>query len=516
MFPTLPRRPFLAGLTGAAALPLFSLPSLAQRRVPRIRSDNDILHLDPFDFIGGVEETLKMACLMTLVRYVEQGSTEVEPYAAQSIEAIDDRTVRFVLRDDILWSDGYGPLSAEDVKFSFERIADPDGGSPWQYTWEALDHVEVVDNLTGIIHMKQPFAPLFTTSLPALAGSIVCKRALEDVGGTFTTSFPAQCGPYRLVDWQPSVKIVLEHNPDWAGPEPDFDGFEILVIPDDKTAEIAFEAGELDFTEVTVDSILRYRDNPPEDSRLMEAPPSGYSWLGMNTDHPNLQDERVRRAIQYAVDIDMILQGAYSGLAGPATGIIGPGQIGHRDARMVTGRDLDQARNLLAEAGVPNGFQTTLSCLNDTTSRTVCEIIQANLSEVGISADIRTYDPAVYWNLGVESEGDDWRDLELTLMRYSTTADPAYMTVWFTPEQIGVWNWERWASDEYGALNDEAMREMDATKRSDKYVAMQDLMEQSGAYHFITDGARAVLTRSWMQPFLFFGRAVSLPQFKLV
>ena len=509
------RRLLQASAAAGAASFVLPVTGHASETVPRIRANGDPQYMDPFNQIGGIEEYLKITCLVTLMRFSGSGTTAVEPYAAREIEWISDRDVRFVLHEGIVWSGGYGTVSAEDVKYSFERIGDPEAGSPWQYTWSLLDHVEVVDELTGIIHLTEPFAPLFSSVLTQLGGHILCRKAMEDVGGTFTTEFPAQCGPYRMTEWQPEAKVVLERNPDWILPKPDFDGFEFIIVSDGKTAELAYEAGELDYTLISVDSIARYQESLPENSALFEAPSIDYSWLGMNTDHPKLADIRVRKAIQYAVDIQMILDGAYGGLAAPATGIQAPGTVGYREQRQIAQRDVDMARSLLEEAGV-SGLELTLTCLNDTVSQSVCQIVQANLADVGITVDILVYDAGVYWNLGLESEGDDWKDLQLTLMPYSGGVDPSENLVWFLPDQVGVWNWERWNSPEFGALYDKAMVELDPEARYAMYVEMQDLMEESGAYHFITHGVNAALHRDWMEPSVRLSGSPQLPQFRKV
>ena len=517
-FPHFTRRSVLRTGTalGVARSVMPGMLAHAQTMVPRIRVASDIQHLDPFDQIGGVEETVKAATLVTLIRYKQQGSTEWEPYAAESIDVVDDTTIAFTLRDDIVWTGGFGPLTAHDVKFSFERMADPEGGSPWQYAWDLLDNVEVIDDRNGVIHMKEPFAPLFYTSLPWYAGQIVCKQAVEEAGGTFTTEIPAECGPYLTTAWEPKISLTLSRNADWTVDRPDFDGFEIIVITDDKSAEIAFEAGELDFTLVSPDSISQLRQNMPQGAKLLELPSINYTWLGMNVENPKLQDIKVRQAIQYAVDVDQIMEGAYAGAAEPSTGVQAPGTVGYRDKRQIGHVDLDKARALLAEAGVPDGFDVTLTTLNDTLSVTVCQIIQANLAEIGINVELAPYDPGIYWNLGLESEGEDWKNLELTLMAYGGGIDPSENLIWFTPDQVGVWNWERWNNAEFGELYAQGNVELDPDKRNAIYQRMQDLMEESGAYVFLTHGALAALYRDWMEPFVRYDRTLALPQFRSV
>jgi len=486
----------------------------AQNAVPRVRVATDIQHLDPFDQIGGPEETIKSGVLVTLVRRAQEDDPAWELYAAEAIDIVDDVTIAFTLRDDIAWTGGFGPVTAEDVKFSFERMAAPDGGSPWQYAWDPLDHVEVVDARSGIIHLKTPFAPLFNATLPWYAGHIVSKAAVEAAGGGFTTEFPAECGPYLMTEWAPNASITLDRNPGWSADHPDFDGYELVIISDDKAAELAFDAGEIDFTLVAPDSVPRLRENLPDGTSLLELPSINYSWIGMNVDHAPLDDIRVRQAIQYAIDVDQILLGAYAGAVEPSTGIQAPGTLGHRQARGIAAPDLDKARALLEESGHGDGLELTLSCLNDSVSAAVAQIVQAQLSEVGITIDIRSYDPGVYWNLGLESEGDDWKNLDLTLMAYGGGIDPSENLVWFTPDQVGVWNWERWSNAEFGELYDKALIELDNEKRDQMYLRMQDLMEESAAYVFLTHGTVAALYRDWMVPFVNPDRTLALPKFK--
>jgi peptide/nickel transport system substrate-binding protein len=128
------------------------------------------------------------------------------------------------------------------------------------------------------------------------------------------------------------------------------------------------------------------------------------------------------------------------------------------------------------------------------------QAIQASLAEVGIRVTIQQYGMGSFYTLGVESGSDNWRRIQLILMRFSMLPDPSFATEWFTPEQIGVWNWERFNSPEFGKLHKQAKRESDAGKRHDMYVRMQDLMEESGCYVFLTHEAVGVLSRDTVTP----------------
>jgi peptide/nickel transport system substrate-binding protein len=233
-------------------------------------------------------------------------------------------------------------------------------------------------------------------------------------------------------------------------------------------------------------------------------------WLGMNVDNPALTDIRVRRAIQKAVDVDAVLKAAYFGVAARSTGIIAPGLPGHRDVEPPA-RDLEGARALLEEAGARD-LSLRLDLLNKTERTTAAQVIQANLAEVGIAVEIRPHDSGTFWTIGDQKAGDTWKDLQLILNRFSMQPDPSFATAWFTPEQIGVWNWERFDSAEFGALHDRAIVETDPEKRHGMYVRMQELMEESGAYVFLTHELNAAI---YIVPGLLPDGTVRFAEFKL-
>ena len=499
----LDRRRALQGLAaiGLAAAGGMSRAATAAPKVLRARSYADLQVLDPLDWISQPDLDISVCCLNKLIRHKSGTSWDWELDAAESIKQIDDMHVAFTLRKGIEWSNGFGELTAEDVKYSFERIADPQSKSPYATDWSALDHVEITDSHSGVIVLKEYFAPLWTSTLPEASGLIVCKKAVEALPGKkFTTSFPAVSGPYQLSQWVPKQKTVLTRNPTWSGTPPDFDSIEIYPIEDPNTAEIAFQAGSLDFTWIGLDALSRLKKNAPAHAALIERPSLAFTWLGMNVTHPNLQDVQIRRAIQQAVDVGAVLEAAYFGQAQRATGVVAPSLIGHRPKNLYS-YDLDAAKRLLASAGKPGGLHTTLSCLNTSEFLSAAQVIQASLSEVGIVADIKPYDSGTFWTLGSQT-GTSWKEIQLIINRYTMEPDPSWATAWFTSKQIGVWNWERWNSPEFDTLQEQGLHMRDNAQRDATYQHMQDLMEQSGAYLFITNGATPSIVREGVTPAL--------------
>jgi peptide/nickel transport system substrate-binding protein len=220
--------------------------------------------------------------------------------------------------------------------------------------------------------------------------------------------------------------------------------------------------------------------------------------MGINTENPKLKDIRVRKAIQRAVDVDSILQAAYGGVAPKSYGVVTPGVVGYREAAGYS-YNPQEAKALLADAGVSN-LELELKIENTQERQTEAQIIQANLADVGIKMKIAPTDSGPFWNLGLESKGDAWKTLEIWLMEFRTQPDPSDAMQWFTKSQVGVWNWERWSDPEFEDLWKKGLEEADATKRGKIYLRMQEIMENTGAYVWITHQPQIYIHRDTIEP----------------
>lgn len=481
-------------VSGLQVLPAWS----AEAKILNTRSYVDISTLDPANYVAASEEDVMGAIYSKLIYFKPGNKWEWELQAAESIEQLDDTHIAFTLRSGIMFTNGFGEMTAEDVKFSFERSAAESSSSSGD--WGAFSHVEVTGKYSGVIVLNKPFQPIWNVALSYAAGNIVSKKAVESVGGKFTTTPPAVSGPYMLKDWKPKQEVVLVRNPDYYGDQAEFDEIHIRQIDDEKTAEIAYEAGDLDITRISMSSIENYQQSPPENSTLSVYPSLYYTWVGMNVTNPKLEDPKVRKAIQLAIDLPSIMAVSYFNAAEPSTGIIAPGLTGHREKGLIPDKaDFVQAKKLLEAAGA-TGLELNLDVLNKSTNISTAQVIQATLSQIGVKINVNLHEAGSFWSLGSESAGDRWKSIELVLNRYSSVPDPYYSAQWFTSEQRGKWNWERFSNAEYDELNAKAMAESDSQKRSQMYQRMQDLMEDSGAYRFLTHEAEPLVYRNSIVP----------------
>ncbi len=501
-FSTLTRRQFIRNSAlGVMTLAMPQVVWAGGKKILKVRDYANIESFDPAIHAGIPEESAHHAIYNKLVSYVPGDKWGWRKEAAESIKQVDDTHISFTLKKGIVFTNNYGEMTAEDVKFSLERHLDPELKSQVKGDLGTLSHVEVTGKYTGVIVLKEPFQPIWMTGLAYMAGNIISKKATMEKGGTFSTP-PCCSGPYKFKSWKPKQVTILERNDQWIGEPAAFDEIHIYVIDDEKTAEIGYEAGDIDFARISMSSIENFKKSPLPNSTLMVKPSLYYVWIGMNVENSILKDKRIRKAVQYAVDIDSVLEAAYFGVAERATGILAPGLIGHRPENLIKKPNLAKAKKLLEEAGYGSGLTLTLDVLNKTTFVTAAQVIQASLVQVGIQLEVNVHDSGTFWSLGDESKGDDWKNVQLILNRFSSVPEPYYATQWFTKEQIGVWNWERFDNEEYNRLHKDAAVETDNAKRDKMYKRMMDLMEDEGAYIFLTHEAVPLLHRNTVKPAL--------------
>lgn len=472
------------------------------KKILKVRSYADMRSLDPAFSQGIVDEEIQGSIYSKLIQYKPGREWGYQLDAAESIEQSSPTSIKFKLKKGVMFSGGFGEMTAEDVKYSYERILDKDLKSTNTPDWGTLKGVEVTGKYEGTIEFENPYPPAWNIALPYIVGNIISKKAWEKSGGKVDTTTPSVSGPYLHKEWQPKQKTILARNPEWHGGSAEFDEIHILPIDDENSAQIAFESGDIDYTRVSLSSVGNLKASPPANSTVEDYPSLYYVWVGMNVENETLANPNLRKAIQHAIDVPSIIQASYFGAAEPSTGIIAPGLVGHRaKSRVAPAANFAKAKEYLAAAGMSDGASVTLDVLNKPANVTTAQVIQATLAQVGITVDVNLHESGAFWSLGDSSGGERYKDIQLILNRYSMGGpDPSYATAWFVTSQKGIWNWERFSDTEFDKLEAAAKAETDNGKRSQMYQKMQDIMEDSGAYRFITHEATPVIYNNSIKP----------------
>jgi peptide/nickel transport system substrate-binding protein len=364
--------------------------------------------------------------------------------------------------------------------------------------------VEIINKYEGKIILSEYQATLWTTTLPLSSGLIICKKQVEEIGLEKFATDVVGTGPYVLEEWRPTEQVTLKSNPDYWGETPVWDEIQLFPISDDNAAELALEADEVDFSRIPLISAERFEGNAS--FGVTTIPTNSYAWLGMNIENPKLKDINVRQAIRYGIDVPSILEAAYEGKAKQARAMIPEGTLGYWEDAPLYERDVEKSRKYLAAAGLES-LELELAIESTDEYRAWAEVIQQNLAEVGITITISSLDEATFWSIG---EGDKGLDVELFALTFTAMQDPAWFAMWFTSDQVGVWNWMRWASPEYDALYKKGLSTVDEGERTSIYIEMQKLWDASANSVWITNQPKSYAYKPSIEPVLYYGGNVPM------
>ncbi len=342
------------------------------------------------------------------------------PELAESYEVSDDGlTYTFKLRQGVKFHNG-DALTADDVKFSFDRLRAKDSGYSYGAQVETIDEVEVVDAHTVRFKLSKRTGPFLIYM--AFPGSSIVPKKLVDSGHDLNAQ-PVGSGPFKFVSYQPRSAIKFARNDDYfqAG-KPYFDAMEYRIISDITALTNAVKSGVVNFS----------NEIPPKDWAAIKADPnlagqaiegSRFNWLLPNNKKSPLDKPKVRQAVALAIDRQALTAGAFFGQATPILGgVIPEWNWGYADLGFFKPQgDPEKAKRLLAEAGYPNGFETSMTIASSFPAQmAMAPIIQANLQAVGIKAKIGTMEIPRFWD-EVWSTGN----FDITTMYWlSPLADP--------------------------------------------------------------------------------------------
>lgn len=377
----------------------------------------DANRLDPADVTDGESSAVTENIFDGLVNFKNE-STDIEPGLARSWDiSSDGLSYTFYLRPGVRFHDGT-PCDAGAVKFSFDRQRSPLEGQVMEY-WQSffagtVGDVEVLGPLTVRVRLLKRDAT-FLPKLAMFSMGIVSPTAVRKWGADFSRH-PVGTGPFRFKAWKPREKIVLEANDGYWGGRPHLDRVIFKPVLENsvrlleiEVGSVAGEAGVMGMDGVNPDDLARVRKNP--ELELLSEPGLNVGYLALNTTKPPLSDARVRRAINLAIDRENLIKAFF---AGGSIGVVAknpmpPTLLGWAGDVAGYPHDPALARKLLAEAGYPKGLDLPLWAMPVARpymplGLKIGEVIQEDLREVGIRAEIVTHEWATY--LDKMSNGD--------------------------------------------------------------------------------------------------------------
>lgn len=485
----------------AATAALASISGLPDRAFSQtktgitVRIERDLVSLDPAFRSGPQDGNIARVVFQRLIAQ-KANSVEYDLDAASEVKQVSPTRIDFTLKPGQMFTDGFGELTAEDVKFSFERFflqVGPGGASPYKGDWSGLTGVEITGKYSGGIMLSKPNAGLYAIALADVSGCIVSKAAVEKLGVAHATR-PVGSGPYQLVSIEKQRGAVLKRNPAYAGAKPTFEDVRINFIQDPKTTELALRSRELDFAVLppAVAEPMRTASGLAVEQR----PGLAYVWFGMNMQKPPFDDVKVRQAIRLGLDVDQMLLAGFNGKAPRLNAAVMTPVLGVWPEAPAYQRNVAEAKRLLAEAGHP-ALKVRLTILNQPVNQTMALVARALLQEIGVTVDLDVQEGATYWDSG---KGDTGKNLDMFIIRFSGKLDPNFLLQWFLSSQIGTWNWQRFASPEFDRLYEQSIAETNPAKRAQLVIEAQQLMDKSAAFVWLTNEVAYVVRRDTLKP----------------
>lgn len=436
---------------------------------------SEVSSLDPHVYVGSSWKVLVEALYNGLVGFNQKG--ELVPELAQSWETPDAKTFVFHLRRGVKFHHGE-PLTAIDVKYSLERIQDPASGATLKPNLEGAT-ITVVDDHTVKIEKPQPDATLLNVlALPE--ASVVSKSWME--GHPNVKVQENGTGPFVLQEYEPGVRATLARNEDYfVQGQPYLDRVDFRMIKNDDARVNALRTGAVDMIDFVPWKDIDSLSHAPDIQ--VDSAGGAFMNLWFNATKKPFDDPRVRRAFAYAVDRAAISKAAFFGhgspLYGPPTTSDSPYYV--KALAHTFDHDPAKAKELLAEAGYPNGFDFELGVYQGLTIyTTTAQIVQANLKEVGLNAHIKLLE----WANVVEKKNKGDYDVMVYGVSVKLPDPDAYSyyfgadsTYWAKP--IG------WRDEQLQKLLAEGRSRTDVAARRDIYRQVEERLLELSPWVFI-------------------------------
>lgn len=368
----------------ALAFGVFTAPLAMAAKDVTIAVPISLDSLDPYNTNSTLAQAVGKSYYEGLFSF--DRNLKVQPLLAESYTtSADGLTYTFKLRHGVKFQDGTD-FNADAVKANLDRVLDKSNGLARYNQFNRIKSVDVVDPYTVRITLNEPFSALIN-ALAHPSAMMISPTALKKWGKDITFH-PVGTGPFEFVEWKPAEYLkVKKFAGYWRPGYPKIDTLTFRTVSDNNTRAAVVQTGEAQFAfPVPYEQAAILKANPK--LNLVTTPSITTRYISMNVQQKPFDDVRVREALNYAINKDALTKVAFAGYAFPAQGVV-PQGVAFADKMTPWPYDPAKARELLKEAGYPNGFTTTLwSGYNDGTSAKVAQFLQQQLAQVGVKASI--------------------------------------------------------------------------------------------------------------------------------
>ena len=435
-----------------------------EKKILTMAQKAEIKTLDPQKATDSVSRSIIKLINQTLVYIDNEGN--IVPELAQEITKVSSKETLIKIKNDIKFSNGE-TLTIDDVLFSLERAKASPKMSQDLYMIESF---EKVDDRTLKINTLYDAGNLLH-KLASGGVAIINKKAFEEDENNIVGT-----GMFKLKEWVAGEKLVLERNEFFKDSKSNIDTLVVKFVPEANSRMIMLETGEIDLAR---DLLPLDFQKISEDTKFttVEVETPSNMFLGFDLRNELLADKRVRQAIAYAINNEDLVKTVFNGSASVATSPVPKITTGHNENSNNYPQNIEKAKQLLAEAGYPNGFNIELFVSEDNQRIDMAVIIQDNLKKIGINAEIKTFQWAAYvstienpniikplfimsWNIS-----NDDPDEVLYPLYHSSQIDAHTNVVFYKNEK-------------FDNLISEARETTDKNKRMKLYEEAQDIIQE--------------------------------------
>jgi peptide/nickel transport system substrate-binding protein len=350
--------------------------------------DREPASMDPAGNTVSMKRLMENAIYDTLLKF----DSELTPTAAlaESWEQLDDLTWQFNLREGVLFHNGE-EMKASDVVYSFKRLEDHATSAPNVAKLD-LDALEAKDDYTVILKTTEPYA--FLEALLCNQGMSIVNENVVSAAGENYGREPIGTGPFKFVSWAAGDNIVIERNDDYWGDVALLKTITFRIITEAASRTIDLESGGVDMNLLVSATDADRIDSSP-DTQLFRNTTTNIRYIAFNTQKDVFKDKLVRQAFYHATDVDIIREVVYtSNYSAPAISPVGPGLPGRNENLEPYTYDIEKAKQLLADAGYPNGVEVEFMYLANSQNNMLAEMLMDMWKDAGITLVLKPTESA--------------------------------------------------------------------------------------------------------------------------
>jgi peptide/nickel transport system substrate-binding protein len=466
------------GVLIALGLGVGSESTAAPKGTLTIGIPTDINTLDPQ--MGPEVNSLNVAfsAMEPLLRLDAQGN--IKPRLAESWEVVDNTTYVFKLRKNVKFHNGE-PFNGKAVEYSWKRSQEKQRANKEPFA--GIARIEHIDDYTIKIVTEKP-DPIFLKKMANVSAAIFPPKATADGGDEGASLKPIGTGPYILSSWVKGEHITFKANPNYY--LPDVPKVETLVwraIPEAAARVAALQTGQVDIAlRIPPNQVPALEKDP--NFRISSATSTRTYYIAFNNMTTGkgtpIMDARVRRAMNHGTDLEAIIKSVFNGQAQRVNSLIGNVQFGNDPTLPPMAYDVAKAKQLLAEAGVPNGFKVGLACPSGAyaNDKEACQAIAGSLAKIGVEVDLQIMESNRFWDLEAKKQlpplffdgvGDRYQDPASQLRG---VAHPAS-------------NWTAFEKKEFTELMDQAASTVNQEQRKQLYAKLAREMQADPPFLFL-------------------------------